>query len=329
MTSQIINVAIVLMGIYIALAVAASWIQEQFAAIVKLRGNTLEKGIKELVSRDAATFADLAKHPLITAASSEAKAQFPSYVDARNFTLAFWQSVGKTANAVSTGPLGKAISDPHTALQNLVEDVNAWTPADGPAENVKKSAVALLTSAEGDYDKLLKATDTWFNSQMDRVSGWYKRNAQYILIVIAFAIAFVLGVDTIDIGRQLFASPAIAQATSQTISAAVQQAEKNDPKGTDPDTSTKAVAKAILDSQDLQNLRLFWWSSAPKVSGNVVTAVPGTSGLEKFFGVLITAIAVSLGAPFWFDLLKYIVNVRMSGEKPAATPPAATPNPSK
>jgi len=37
--------------------------------------------------------------------------------------------------------------------------------------------------------------------------------------------------------------------------------------------------------------------------------------------MLITAIAVALGAPFWFDLLKYIVNVRMAGEKPAAVPP--------
>jgi hypothetical protein len=37
-------------------------------------------------------------------------------------------------------------------------------------------------------------------------------------------------------------------------------------------------------------------------------------------GWLITAFAVSLGAPFWFDLLNKFVNIRASGKAPEEEP---------
>jgi len=40
------------------------------------------------------------------------------------------------------------------------------------------------------------------------------------------------------------------------------------------------------------------------------------SGLGKVLGLLVTGFAVSLGAPFWFDLLNKVSNLRGAG--PAA-----------
>ncbi len=203
MTSQIINVGIVLIGIYIALAVLCSWAQEQIAAFLRLRAKTLIAGVARLVSEDADTLSGVASHPLIQSAC-EASERFPSYIEPRNFTLAFWHTLAKT-NAVA------AASDPHTAFVNLIGDVSGWTPSGAAAEQVKKSAVALLTAAQGDYDKLLVATDAWFDSQMDRVTGWYKRNTQFVLISLALFVSFGLGVDSIDIARQLFLAPAVSK----------------------------------------------------------------------------------------------------------------------
>jgi hypothetical protein len=42
----------------------------------------------------------------------------------------------------------------------------------------------------------------------------------------------------------------------------------------------------------------------------------------KLLGCLMTALAVSLGAPFWFDSLGRLVNLRATGARPAR---AATP----
>ncbi|MFQ6027733.1 MAG: hypothetical protein ACE5Q6_09600, partial [Dehalococcoidia bacterium] len=46
--------------------------------------------------------------------------------------------------------------------------------------------------------------------------------------------------------------------------------------------------------------------------------------LIKLGGILFTAVAVSLGAPFWFDLLNKFVNLRSGGNKP---PKASDPRP--
>jgi hypothetical protein len=38
--------------------------------------------------------------------------------------------------------------------------------------------------------------------------------------------------------------------------------------------------------------------------------------LSKILGWLLTAGALSLGAPFWFDVLSKFINIRGSGDKP-------------
>ena len=40
--------------------------------------------------------------------------------------------------------------------------------------------------------------------------------------------------------------------------------------------------------------------------------------LEKSVGWLMTALAITLGAPFWFDLLQKFMSLRTSGNKPTA-----------
>ena len=304
MTSAIVDVAIVLAAIYVALAVACSWLQEQIAAFAKLRANTLEKGVRELVSRDALIFEQIASHPLVTAGSSETGIQFPSYLEPRNFSLAFWQSIFTSAAAERPS----AHADPAVALAGLVVSVNTWMPATIEGRRVKRTAVALLTSAEGSYERLLGATDAWFDAQMDRVSGWYKRNAQYILIGLACVLAFGSGVDTIDLARQLYAAPAVAAVVAGEVSQSVAR-ESNDSAA----ARRTDVANVVLHAQQLESLRLFWWHAPSEAN----TAPSTPSGVvEKIFGLAITTIAISLGAPFWFDLLKNLVNVRMAGSKP-------------
>jgi hypothetical protein len=43
---------------------------------------------------------------------------------------------------------------------------------------------------------------------------------------------------------------------------------------------------------------------------------PNVGLLSKLAGWIITAAAVSQGAPFWFDLLQKLVNMRLAGKKP-------------
>ena len=44
--------------------------------------------------------------------------------------------------------------------------------------------------------------------------------------------------------------------------------------------------------------------------------------LSRIVGWLLTIIAVSLGAPFWFDLLNRFITIRASGKAPEEAPKA-------
>ena len=49
---------------------------------------------------------------------------------------------------------------------------------------------------------------------------------------------------------------------------------------------------------------------------NLNVPVPGTMKAENWPSTLVTALALSLGAPFWFDLLNRLVNLRQTGKPP-------------
>jgi hypothetical protein len=323
-TAQVVNVLIALIAIYISLALAASFIQEQIAAFLKLRSQTLWTGITQLLSNDADAIEKLRGHPLI-AASSDPKAtnvprSMPSYIDARNFTMAFWQTVGTLST--KTGAVAGAVSDAKAAMSSLTQNVNDWI-AEGEQDQLRRSAAALVTAAQGDYEKLLNTTDAWFNAQMDRASGWYKRQAQYVLIAIGVVVAFAAGIDSIDLGRQLFAAPQLSAATADAVSQVVKANATSS-----PDVAIQNVSSATANAELLQNLRLSRWYSpaipSPASSARAPASppVPQDKLPVALFGMLITAVAIALGAPFWFDLLKGVVNVRMAGIKPSTEPPA-------
>lgn len=57
------------------------------------------------------------------------------------------------------------------------------------------------------------------------------------------------------------------------------------------------------------------WSEVPQ---------GGKAWLTKIVGLLLTALAVSLGAPFWFDMLNKVINVRAIGKSPKELSKAST-----
>ena len=63
-----------------------------------------------------------------------------------------------------------------------------------PNSKLKTHSAALLNTGGSDYNDLLQVTDAWFNRQMDRVSGWYRRQSQAIVLVISALLVFFLGV---------------------------------------------------------------------------------------------------------------------------------------
>lgn len=56
-----------------------------------------------------------------------------------------------------------------------------------------------------------------------------------------------------------------------------------------------------------------------------VALVRPWSALKMLIGWVFSGVAIAMGAPFWFDLLSKVVNVRNTGNKPKAAPEQSPP----
>lgn len=153
----------------------------------------------------------------------------------------------------------------------------------------------MIDAAGNDVAKLKKSIESWYNSAMDRVSGWYKYRTQKILFVIGIVLAVALNADTVRIMKQLSQDATLRQ----SIVAAAQSAKP--PDITSGQTIKDQIEQTQKQVSQIENL------------GIPLGRSPGQSDAvtwQTALGWLLTAIAVSLGAPFWFDMLNKIMVVR-------------------
>ncbi|WP_020470364.1 hypothetical protein [Zavarzinella formosa] len=186
-------------------------------------------------------------------------------------------------------------------------------------EQVKKALLAMIDAANGDINQLRQNLEAWFNSSMDRVSGWYKRHTQYWLLGIAAVVTVALNVDTIAIARAL-QNDKLRQEVVAAAEKKIQEAppSKNGDSKTPSDawqdlkqTNAALSATGLPMGWDFDDFRSFPTcdnlpAGYPKKStGYVISA-----WVMKIFGLLMTILAVSLGAPFWFDILNRFMILR-------------------
>lgn len=281
--SEVLDVAIGLVFIYLLLSLICSAINEWIARICALRSKTLEEGIRNLLSDP-----DLAKkfyqHPLIKGLARQGKGK-PSYIPSRTFALVLMDVV--TPADPSAGP--RVFQDVRDAVAKL------------PYEEARKALLALINETGDDLKKVRENIEGWFDDAMDRVSGWYKRKMQWIILLLALGVTVGLNANTITISKALWGNSTVR---ASVVSAAQQKVVK--PSVSADSGSLKQIEAEIRELQQFQ-LPIGW-------SGE---HLPWS---ERIVGWLLTTIAVSLGAPFWFDVLNKLVNLRSAGKQPEKKP---------
>ncbi len=152
--------------------------------------------------------------------------------------------------------------------------------------------------------------ENWFDMTMKRASYFYKENAKTFAFFIGLGLAVTFNIDSIDITNQLWREPTLRQ----SLVAQAQVADEN----TGPDT----VAELETYYEDL-NLPVGWDSTN-------LPSTPMDWG-TKAIGFIISGLAAMQGAPFWFDLLKKLLNFKCGSKNqtppPPSTSPPATPPP--
>jgi hypothetical protein len=278
-----------------------------------------DRGISYLASRAfSAVVLDLLAPPAVVLVDS---------IDATNWSDASKQSL-EELRAHPTAANLEALEDTHppvdadmlSSLRHAIaEDVleQASTsvrnlPADNPA---RRPLLRMLADAGADRDAFRSKVEHWYDDEMARLSGWYKRKVQRWIIGYGLALTLAFNVDTINIAQTLWRSP-VQQAA--TAAAAARATHKDLSK---LDTSISALRALALP--------LGWTTPHVERKGRAGKSRSTVSpdprhfpasvgqGFLKALGLLITTFALGFGAPFWFDALGKLARVRNSGPAPA------------
>ncbi len=286
--SQILDILIGMAFIYLLLSLVCSAVNELIASVKSLRAKTLEQGIRTLVS-DEKLAQKIYKHPIIKGLYKGDR--LPSYIPARTFVMALLDI------AVPTKPgESKTIQD----AQELASKIDANTEL---SNDIKQALTTLIASAEKDLNQARTNIETWFDDSMERVGGWYKRETQKIVLMIAVVTTVALNADSVMM-LTLFSRDTALRAS--VVAAAEDAVRKSEPP-----------ANVSAQLEKLQ-APLGWSFADPMQSPQDLRRFPqnGAEWFSKFAGLLVTTIAISLGAPFWFDLLNKLVQLRGAGNEP-------------
>ena len=287
--SQVIEVAAGLVFVYLLLSIACSGLKEFVARIFNMRANTLETAIRNMLADPSNVLTErLFQHPLI--AGTAPPGAKPSYISSRSFTLALFDLLAP-ANTTQA----RTLLDVRNGINQL------------PDTKMRATVLNLLDSAQGDLDTARKRVENWYDDSMDRVSGWYKRRAQIIIFGIGLALCCLVNCDTLMVLKELW--------NDQALRAAVSESARTEAMHANPNPSVADVEQIVRNNSAPP---IGWkWALQGDVRGRPQSA---EEWLWKVLGILFSTLAVTMGAPFWFDLLNTIMNMRLSGNPPATAP---------
>jgi hypothetical protein len=306
--STILEVFIGLILVFLLVSVICTSVREGIESFRRTRAAYLERGIRELLDdRNGDKLAKaIYEHPVISGLYSgkyesgskeispglmEAGNELPSYIPSGNFAVALMDLIARgPVEGATTAPDAPGIS-----VETIKENVRR---IGNP--NIERVILTAVDFAKGDINKLQLELEGWFNSGMNRVSGWYKRSTQKIVFIIALFVVVGLNVNTITIANYL----------SKNETARKMLVEQAVSVSKDSNYIKQGYQEARADLNEL-NIPIGWshgfasaYVDGPKSDGLWST------GIGPLLGWLVTAIAAMLGAPFWFDMLNKFIVVR-------------------
>lgn len=333
-----LDVFIGLLFVYALYSLFITTIVEIISTVFQLRARNLGRGIRRMLDDDNRVVLSnvFFKQARIKYMASGWLKLFnkPSYLQARNFSQAIIEMLDDQAENTSR----------KLELKNLRGALEVSSIKD---TQTGKFLLSLYRNANDDLEKFKESLEQWFDDTMERVKGWYKKCMLLITFITGLVIVAAFNADTIQIVKKLSKDP---KAREQFVEMATGLAANTALTDTlfDMGLRDKLLKGSVLKSKYGQDSLAFANFVTDSVYSNAVQVrkllyarmdslyiiseqSQSILNFERskhkwyifdswlnFLGCLITAIALTLGAPFWFDLLNKFIQLRTSLIKPAS-----------
>ena len=433
----VVEVVIGLIFIYLLYSLLATTIHEFIATLFSYRARMLEKGLEQMLDGKSFSYYwwdRLWNHFFKSNKAKEdskfrqKKDLFTNSISCHPLYIRSGENSSVLKNAKPSYLTSNVFSDilidvlkPNKDIPALLQDIAASVKLKAANENdplnsdLEKILTLYIDQANGDLQRFKLLVENWYNDTMERVGGWYKRQANRILIAIGLCLAIAFNVSTIDIVKKLSDDkdvrtalvsnatdyvknhidkvklPVIGTADTSknngvpnTVDSTKKESGSVNPLPakiagtTNADTTFDALRSKVDSMKALYKNNIAEANTTLGIGwGNFGLTDDTIASLKKqydtlyaqykkdsiayiqctqqpkaecekpakpkqkwvltwyeklwyiiwqtlitphyWIGFLITAFAISLGAPFWFDLLNRFVNLRISGPKPDDT----------
>jgi len=285
----ILSIIIGLIFVLLLFSMLASTLLELIDAIFALRGRHLRETLENMLGEQANAFF---RHPIfrqMSYAANHRKSISPS-------RLPGW--INKTTFSAIVLDIMQARN-----LGEVAQQVNAMEESE-----TKRLLNFLIRQSGGDLDVFKLKIEHWFDEIMQRATEWYKNNTKWWLFFIGISLAAVFNADTIVIYKSLSAN---AAARDRIVEMA-DRFEKEHQRVDSLQLGQKTTAEVEADYLEIRNT----FKEVVQPLGLGWTDQQGGNSLPwwliKCAGLLLTGLAVTMGAPFWFEMLRKILAIRNS-----------------
>lgn len=290
------DVVVAMTFVYLLLSLICTSANECLASLLRLRARNLYSELARLVD-DPEVRASFWKSGLISSLGrsenkfrsalklNDAAGLAPSYIPRDIFVAALIDAVRKS----------KGEEPPKSAagFKELVDKISE--------DSLLRSVLQEITEAvEDDLSAIKTGVGEWFDRSMDRTTGVYKRNLQAISFIVALFLVLAINADSLAISRAVWFDDTLRAQMTASASEFVQQGGSKD-----------AMENFQQTQHELRPVPIGWDLSSPKHTADWMGSVGAI--FAKIIGLLLTAFAMTLGAPFWFDLLSRFVKLRGVG----------------
>lgn len=351
--NALLEVAISMALVYTLLSILVSYITEAWQRWKRTRGAVLRKSLETLLNDPFnKNFCELLyEHPLIRAQRKNDNHQ-PSYISTSLFVSAITDVLRREAvrpHIFMTTDGSTHVDEP--VNRNPYEDIRLGIQS--LAYSPLKVQLLSLMSETTDESSLLSRFGAWYDEYQQEVSSRFKSKARVKTMIISMLVAVIVNVDSISLVHELYRNKEmraiVVEAAEQYVMthSAPETPAAEDSTGTTTTVSAEEELRILRERIDEVEtylgsfgLPIGWTRDA---CGAQITVEPGVMGFVKEFaailkckftsssfdqmvltiiGWVMTAIALSFGAPFWFDLLNKFVAMRSGRTRPQSQNPA-------
>jgi len=235
-----------------------------------------------------------------------------------------------TGKVVSTGDAETSRVNAPSSSAKATEDrslkgiTNALIAIAWRADRTPVDGQGLLTRFEAELA-------SWFETTMQRISGWYTRQVRLFMATIALVVVVVLNVDIVRIASVLAADEQLRIELNSCADEALRTRDNDGAQGSDDpanDGETIAQVETVTlcpetysQLGDLIGALPLGWPTDEPTEDTVDGTVAAPSGWSWHWighipGWLLAIAAIMLGGPFWFDFLGKVSRLRGTGPRP-------------